>query len=124
MYFFPSDAPSVGTKRDDGQSVALKFVEKHNRFISDREFQMYGYLNAIEDGEMVDKFGISKLHYYQEWKGYMLTVLSLFDGGDLDDLNRYFDYKNANLAVNSLLLFRDFVSISAMILDVSASHRN
>lgn len=74
---------------------------------------MYGYLNAIGNTEIGNFYGISSLLYYQEWGGFMLSAFPLFDGGDLHDLflKDYFDHSKSSLAINSLILFRDFVSI-------------
>lgn len=92
--------------------MALKFVALENRDKADLEFKMYGYLDAINKTD-VQIYGIPPLLYYQAWEGFMLSAVPLFDGGDLDDLflKDYFNHKNSSLAINSLILFRDFVSI-------------
>lgn len=86
--------------------VALKFVPKVNISFTNREIQIYSYLDAIDNPD-VEKYGIPNVYYYGKWGTYMLTVFSLFDY-DLMNVAEHFP----NHSINSLILFRDFVSAS------------
>lgn len=92
----------------------MKFTQKIHKNESDREFEMYTYLNAIDSPE-VEKFGFAAVHYYKEWnKEYMVMALSRFEEDLIDALNKgCFNYSSKQGAVNSLILFRNFVSTSA-----------
>lgn len=93
----------------------MKFTQKIHKNESDREFEMYTYLNAIDD-PAVEKFGFSAVHYYNDWNNeYMIMVFSRFEEDLIDASNRgRFNHTLKQSAANSLILFRNFVSIIAL----------
>lgn len=92
----------------------MKFTPKAHENKSEREFEMYSYLNAIDD-ENVEKLGFATVHYYQEWNNeYMVMVFSRFEEDLIDAFNRgCFNYTSKQGAANGLILFRNFVSTLA-----------
>lgn len=91
----------------------MKFTQNIHKNESDREFEMYTYLNAIDNPE-VEKFGFSAVHYYNEWNNeYMVMVFSRFEEDLINAMNRgCFNCTLKQGAANSLILFRNFVSMS------------
>lgn len=92
----------------------MKFTPKVHKNKSDQEFEMYTYLNAIDDTN-VEKFGLATVYYYNEWnKEYMVMVFPRFEEDLIDALNRgCFNYTIKQGAANVLILFRNFVSTLA-----------
>ncbi|XP_031630080.1 casein kinase I-like isoform X2 [Contarinia nasturtii] len=91
--------------------VAMKFTNNtpKAKANSDREFEMYWYLDAV-DKPSVEKYGISPIYYYNKWGPHILTVMSLFDC--------HLYKKSTEIAtepINTLILFRDFVRQSKYI---------
>lgn len=81
---------------------------------TDREHKMYTQLEPIDNSSVVEKFGFPKIYYYNECDGKMVTVYSYFDGGNLADKAHKWFKSSTELGrnkLNSLILFRDFVSI-------------
>lgn len=91
----------------------MKFTQNIHKNESDREFEMYTYLNAIDNTE-VEKFGFSAVHYYNEWNNeYMVMVFSRFEEDLINAMYRgCFNCTLKQGAANSLILFRNFVSMS------------
>lgn len=90
----------------------MKFVLDDNRNTTEREFQTLTYLNAINRAE-IERFGFPAVYYYNNWKGYILTVISYFDGGDLTERRNSGFLENPSTeseSIDNLILFRDFVS--------------
>lgn len=90
----------------------MKFVPDENRNTAEREFQMLTYLNAINRTE-IERFGFPAVYYYSNWKGFILTIISYFDGGDLVERKNkgFFESSSSeSKSIDSLILFRDFVS--------------
>lgn len=78
-----------------------------------REYEMYSYLDAIDKPE-IEKFGFCSIYYFGKWnEGYMLMAMSLLTDGDLEDKAKlgFFEDSVENQAINSLILFRNFVSV-------------
>lgn len=94
----------------------MKFTTIKNRDESDREFEIYSYLDAI-DNELVEQFGICNIYYYGDWTSEWNTKFKLmiftYLSGNLAWPARQ-DYFNSSIGkngLNTLILFRDFVSI-------------
>lgn len=90
----------------------MKFVKLKHKTETDKEYIIYTYLKAIDD-TYVEQFGIPAVYYYKQYgPGHMLMAMTFFDGGDLIDVARkgYFELSDEKNVINSLLLFKDFVS--------------
>lgn len=90
----------------------MKFVLDEYRNTTEREFQIFTYLNAINRTD-IERFGFPAVYYYNDWNGYILTVISYFDGGDLVDRRNKGFFQNPSSeseSIDSLILFRNFVS--------------
>lgn len=77
-----------------------------------REYEMYSYLDAIDKPE-IEKLGFCSIYYFGKWnEEYMLMAMTLLTDGDLYDKARegFLDDSVENQAINSLILFRNFVS--------------
>lgn len=92
--------------------VAMKFVKLEHIDEAKREYEIYSYLNAVDNAKECERFGIPNVYYYHEWKEHMIIVLSYFNGGDLIDVHTkgHFLETFGNQCINSLILFREFVS--------------
>lgn len=104
----------VGERIEENQNrtVALKFVKLKYKHETDKEFTIYTYLHAI-DNSYVEQFGIPAVYYYKQYSpGHMLLAMTFFDGGDLIDVAQkgHFELSDDKNVINSLLLFKDFVS--------------
>lgn len=96
----------------------MKFSAIEHQNESDREYEMYSYLSAI-DNETVERFGLCNIYYYGDWKSkwnkeFKLMIFTYLSGS----LGRparagFFDSSIGNNGINTLILFRDFVSICA-----------
>lgn len=92
----------------------MKFVKKEIEQEAKNEYEIYTYLKAINNPK-VEKYGIATIYHYNEnWNGYILTVLSYFGGGNLLAKGRehYFDHSITYQNINTLIVFRDFVSFN------------
>lgn len=90
----------------------MKFVLNDFRNNTEREYQIFTYLNAINRPE-IERFGFPALYYSNDWKGYILMVISYFDGGDLVRRRNKGFFQNPSSeskSIDSLILFRNFVS--------------
>lgn len=108
---------SAGERSSDKFSIAMKFSPWEHKSVMDREFEMYTYLHAVNKTN-VEQYGISPILYYKklQWEDdeYMLAVFSFFDGGHLLDMSKKGHFSHAANdpnVINSLIIFRDFVSI-------------
>lgn len=103
----------IGERISDKRPVALKFMKMANEEDAKREYEMYSYLDAIDKPE-IEKLGFCSIYYFGKWnEDYMLMAMSLLTDGDLDDKARegFLDDSVENQAINSLILFRNFVSV-------------
>lgn len=94
----------------------MKFTTIKDQDESDREFEIYSYLGAI-DNELVEQFGLCNIYYYGDWTSEWNTKFKLmiftYLSGNLGWPARH-DYFNSSIGdngLNTLILFRDFVSI-------------
>lgn len=100
----------------------MKFSAMKHKNETDREYEMYSYLNAI-DNENVEQFGLCNVYYYGDWKSEWHTefklVILTFLRGNLGRPARagYFKSANGKNGLNTLILFRDFVSTFLPICD-------
>lgn len=102
----------IGIRIKDKLKVAMKFVKKEIEHEARKEYEMYTYLNAINNPK-VEKYGIAAVYHYNEnWNGYILMILSHFGDGNLQTRARenYFDHLKTYRNINTLIVFRDFVS--------------
>lgn len=103
---------SSGIKIKGNVPVAIKFIKIQDSKQIEREYEILSYLNAIKNPD-VEKFGIPVVYDCNEWQNCVYMVLSLFEC-DLIDVVRmgHFNYtpQNYHNALNSLILFKDFVS--------------
>lgn len=82
-----------------------------------REYEMYTYLDAIDKPE-IENLGFCSIYYFGKWNDdYMLMAMTLLTDGDLDDKAEEGFFKDSieNQAINSLILFRNFVSMHLFI---------
>lgn len=103
----------IGVRISDKRPVALKFMKMANEQDAKKEYEMYSYLDAIDKPE-IEKLGFCSIYYFGKWnEDYMLMAMSLLTDGDLDDKasEGYLDDSVGNQAINSLILFRNFVSV-------------
>lgn len=94
--------------------MAMKFSEADHLNQSSqlkRELEIYTYLNAINNPK-VERFGFPALYCYQKWEDSMMIATTLFDGKDLGRfvMKEYFNEAVGTQSINSLILFREFVS--------------
>lgn len=90
----------------DDTPVAMKFTPatKEEKSSADREFEIYWHLDAV-DNNTVEQYGISPIFYYNKYKDYIMMVFLLFE----ENLYDRMEIIEAG-PINSLILFRDFVS--------------
>lgn len=93
----------------------MKFSAMENKNESDREYEMYSYLGAI-DNESVEQFGLCNIYYYGDWKNEwdieFKLIIFTYLSGNLGQWARagYFNSAIGKNGLNTLILFRDFVS--------------
>lgn len=59
---------------EDHKPVAIKFInEKINKDQAKREYEMYTYLNAVNQTEP-ETYGIPTVYYYGRWNGCIVTA--------------------------------------------------
>lgn len=88
----------------------MKFVDHILYESIQREYAMYTYLNAIYNPD-VEKYGIPAIYYYNKYgERHQLLVFSLFECNLLDKAENV----TALQPIDSLILFRDFVSAFAI----------
>lgn len=88
------------------REVAMKFTPSHDENFAIREYEMYTYLNAI-DNETVEVYGIPSVYYFGKWNNYVLMGISLLDTTS----DRIFKTNKIN-ELDILIMFREFVSIT------------
>lgn len=86
------------------KEVAMKFTPLIHEEKAKREYEIYTYLNAI-DNPIVEEYGIPSVYYYDTWKTYTLIVITLFDPG-FELRVRFGRINNLDL----LIMCREFVS--------------
>lgn len=104
----------TGIRIADNKLVALKFMDGNRMEDPHREYKIYTYLHAIATPN-VERFGIPTVYYYKKWKGFILMVLSYLNGGDLITAVEAGHFKNP---LDSLILFRDFVSVFRLFIHI------
>lgn len=89
----------------------MKFVDIEHIESANREFEIYAYLDAINNTK-VEEHGFPTIYYYNVWEMHIVMVMSFFEGGDLIDKMRKGFFKNPTeeiKSIDSLILFRNFV---------------
>lgn len=82
----------------------MKFTPSMFKLQATREYEMYTYLNAINDTR-IEKYGIPSVHYFGVWDDYILMAITLF--------NSKCNVKTGPInEVDGLIVCRDFVSRS------------
>lgn len=85
--------------------VAMKFTPSKRADVAAREYEMYTYLNAINNTD-VERYGIPTVYYYGTWKDNILIAVTLLDPA--------FNKKSKDRElqeVDILITFREFVSL-------------
>lgn len=103
---------SSGIKLTGHVPVAIKFVKNENLKQIEREYEIFSYLDAIKNPD-VEKYGIPTVYGFNEWQNCVYIVISLFEFDLIDAVQRgNFNYtlQDSHKALNSLILFKDFVS--------------
>lgn len=98
----------LGLRVSDEKPVAIKFINKKNMVNAKREYEMYSYLNAI-DNPNVEKYGISAVYYYGEWNDFIVTAFT--------ELKETLDQRIESSGIHDediLLLLRHFVRITIL----------
>lgn len=95
-----------GTK--DDRPVTIKFVPNTKITESEREFELFKYLDAYNNPK-VERFGIPSIYFHDQWQNYTVTAFTrleqtLWQLGD----EGYFSYESFDI----MLLFKQFVSLS------------
>lgn len=80
--------------------VAIKFTPLTNREKAETEYEMYWYLDAVNNTD-VEKNGIPAVYYYGTWNDYMVMAITLLDS--VSDKHKLND-------VDVLIIAREFVS--------------
>lgn len=85
--------------------IAMKFTHIDDGAVAEHEYEMYSYLNAI-DNPMIERYGIPSVHYYGSWKCYILLGITLLDA----QFNQNFRNRDFN-ELDILILCKEFVSL-------------
>lgn len=99
--------PNAGTlyyPNSDKIQVAMKFTHLKSKMYSDKEFEIYSYLHAIDNPEM-EHFGIPTVYYYGTWECTVMMAISLLDS----ELNKKSETFNLNV-LDALIICKEFVS--------------
>lgn len=82
----------------------MKFTLPYPGHDAEHEYEMYTYLNAINNTE-IEAYGIPSVHYYGQWNGCILIAITLLD----PEFNKRFKVRDVS-EVDMLIMSREFVS--------------
>lgn len=94
----------AGTLVPRNKLIAMKFTIPEDDDNGLHEYEMYKYLDAINNTK-IEAYGIPCIYYYGQWNNCVLIAMTLLD--------TKFNIKCENLQVNEvdiLIIFREFVS--------------
>lgn len=102
-----SDFQCLGTLRIGSSKevmIAMKFTPEEDKENAKKEYEMYTYLDAINNAS-VEAYGIPSVYYYGQWNDCYLMAITLLD------TKSYKMYgPNGINHVDVLIVFREFVS--------------
>ncbi|XP_031633974.1 uncharacterized protein LOC116347519 [Contarinia nasturtii] len=81
--------------------VAMKFTPLNRKGDADSEYEMYKYLNAVQNPS-VELYGIPNVYYYDTWQDYKLMAITLLE-------SNFLEKTNATNEVDLLIIFQQFV---------------
>lgn len=84
----------------------MKFTPPEDECNTEREFEVYTYLESINQTNK-EAYGIPTVYYYGRWKGGVIMAITLFDP-------KLKDYQMNTMDI--LIIFREFVSYTRMCL--------
>ncbi|XP_031622978.1 uncharacterized protein LOC116340563 [Contarinia nasturtii] len=98
-----------GTLRPNGREVAMKFTSSEGKLEARREYEIYSYLDAINNTAIESK-GIPSVYYFGEWEDYTLMAITLLDPVFTKKINAK-DIDETDI----LIISREFVRITKYI---------
>lgn len=89
------------------REIAMKFTMNSQRAKATREYEMYTYLNAINN-QSVEAFGIGAIYYFGSCLNgkYIVTGMTLLD----PEFSEHIKSGEQFTDIDILIIFREFVS--------------
>lgn len=82
----------------------MKFTHFKRKQYAEKEYEIYSYLNAIENPK-VEHHGIPSVYYYGTWRCTIMMAISLLDS----EFNKKHETGNLNV-LDALIVCKEFVS--------------
>lgn len=106
MHFIGELRTSVSPKKQVPtiKEVAMKFTPSKFEKSALDEYEIYTYLNAINNTS-VEMYGIPSVYYFGRWNDYVLMAITLLD----TKFDKVFSSEKI-IELDVLIMFREFVS--------------